>query len=58
MRKILKSCSSLVHPCDKGAGPCKNSGVCEKDGDGFKCNCSEDFTGSTCEEKGKKDKKF
>ena len=48
--------SFVVHPCDKGKGPCENDGVCEKDGDGFKCKCDEDFTGDKCEEKGKRKK--
>jgi hypothetical protein len=32
--------------------PCKNGGVCEKDGEQFLCKCSGDWTGDTCEIKG------
>ena len=42
----------VVHPCDKAKSPCKNEGVCEKNGDEFVCKCSEDWTGDTCEVKG------
>ena len=42
----------LVHPCDKDESPCKNEGVCEKNGDEFVCKCSEDWTGDNCETKG------
>ena len=42
-----------VHPCDKSESPCKNEGVCEKDEDEFICKCTEDWTGKTCEIKGK-----
>ena len=45
--------SFLVHPCDKAESPCKNEGVCEKNGDEFVCKCNEDWTGDTCEVKGK-----
>ena len=48
----------LVHPCDKGNGPCENGGACQKEGEAFKCNCSEDFTGELCEKKGKWNKYF
>ena len=44
--------SSSVHPCDKVESPCKNEGVCEKDGDEVICQCTEDWTGDTCETKG------
>ena len=44
---------SLVHHCDKAENPCKNEGVCEKNGDEFVCKCNEDWTGDTCEEKGR-----
>ena len=43
----------LVHHCDKAESPCKNEGVCEKNGDEFVCKCGEDWTGDTCETKGK-----
>ena len=43
----------LVHHCDKAENPCKNEGVCEKNGDEFVCKCNEDWTGDTCEEKGR-----
>ena len=42
-----------VHPCEKSESPCKNEGVCEKDEDEFICKCTEDWTGKTCEIKGK-----
>ena len=42
-----------VHPCDKPESPCKNNGTCEKDGEQFVCKCNEDWTGATCEEKGR-----
>jgi hypothetical protein len=32
--------------------PCKNEGVCEKDGEQFVCKCSGDWTGDTCEIEG------
>ncbi len=41
-----------MHPCDKAESPCKNEGVCEKNGDEFVCKCSDDWTGGTCEIKG------
>ena len=44
---------SSVHPCEKSESPCKNEGVCEKDEDEFICKCTEDWTGKTCEIKGK-----
>jgi hypothetical protein len=41
----------LVQPCDET--PCKNDGECENvDKETFKCNCTEAWTGKTCEEKG------
>ena len=43
----------LVHPCDKAESPCKNGGACEKNGSEFVCKCNEDWTGATCEIKGK-----
>ena len=49
--KILKYLF-LVHPCDKAESPCKNNGLCKKDGDCFTCDCSEDWTGDICEIKG------
>ena len=42
-----------VHPCEKSESPCKNEGICEKDEDEFICKCTEDWTGKTCEIKGK-----
>ena len=42
-----------MHPCDKAESPCKNEGVCEKNGDEFVCKCGEDWSGDTCETKGK-----
>ena len=52
--KALNGCYFLlVHPCEKDESPCKNEGVCEKNGDEFVCKCDEDWTGTTCEEKGK-----
>ena len=42
-----------VHPCEKSESPCKNEGVCEKDKDEFICKCTEDWTGKTCEIRGK-----
>ena len=50
----LFSSISSVHPCDKAESPCKNEGVCEKDGDLIICKCTDDWTGDTCETKGKK----
>ena len=41
-----------VHPCDKAKSPCKNNGLCKKDFNGFTCDCSEDWTGNTCQQKG------
>lgn len=58
MRSGSDKCFSLVHPCDKGKGPCKNDGVCEKDRGGFKCKCSINFSGDKCENKGKSDNHY
>ena len=43
----------LVHPCEKSESPCKNEAVCEKDEGEFICKCTEDWTGKTCEIRGK-----
>jgi hypothetical protein len=41
----------LAQSCDET--PCKNDGECENvDKETFKCNCTEAWTGETCEEKG------
>ena len=49
---MYSSFSVLVHPCDKAESPCKNEGVCEKQGNEYVCNCTEDWTGKNCEVKG------
>ncbi|GBN85479.1 Protocadherin Fat 1 [Araneus ventricosus] len=36
-----------VGPCT--SNPCKNNGICEVEGKGFKCNCSKPWIGKTCE---------
>ncbi|GBM89793.1 Fat-like cadherin-related tumor suppressor [Araneus ventricosus] len=36
-----------VGPCT--SDPCKNNGICEVEGKGFKCNCSKPWRGKTCE---------
>lgn len=36
-------------PCYKN--PCQNDGVCEENGDEFKCVCSDEFQGQLCEKK-------
>ena len=43
-----------VHPCEKKTTPCKNGALCKKNGDVFVCQCTADFAGKTCEEKGSK----
>ena len=52
--KFVAQNFNVVHPCEKKTTPCKNGALCEKDGDVFVCNCTADFTGRTCEEKGRK----
>ena len=40
----------LVHACD--SDPCKNGAICNKQGDGFTCICTDEYKGETCEEEG------
>jgi hypothetical protein len=42
--------SSLVHACD--SDPCKNGAICDKQGDGFNCLCTDGYKGELCEDKG------
>ncbi|CAB4004331.1 Collagen alpha-3(VI) chain, partial [Paramuricea clavata] len=47
---ICNKTNCEVQPCDET--PCKNDGECENvDKETFKCNCTEAWTGETCEEK-------
>ena len=40
----IKPCSE--NPCAKM--PCANEGICQADGQGFRCNCQREFTGRHC----------
>jgi hypothetical protein len=48
---ITKQISLLEPPCY--SSPCKNKGICENDGDSFKCSCRPGYKGKICEELGK-----
>ena len=40
----------VVYPCD--SSPCENNGTCENTADNFKCTCTEQYEGDTCESRG------
>ena len=46
---IIFSCSGAgpLQPC--ASKPCKNGGSCSEQGKGYKCQCTDKFTGDKCE---------
>ena len=48
----LPTCGAdKVYPCSPN--PCQNGAVCDDGINEFRCKCSDDFTGPTCNQKGK-----
>ena len=39
-----------MYPCDRS--PCKNNGTCVNAKNTFKCTCTEQYEGDTCENRG------